>query len=85
MFGMDPGAVPEPAEYSSPPSPRSNAGMGEEEVIEVPALIEMIQFKNIVLHNRQTIYMHCIFYLYENIRDIFNDLILFPSSHLHLL
>ena len=46
MFGMDPGAVPEPAEYSSPPSPRSNAGMGEEEVINLEALIVIAQSEN---------------------------------------
>ena len=43
MFGMDPGAVPEPAEYSSPPSPRSNTRMEEEEVIDVAALIVITQ------------------------------------------
>ena len=39
MFGMDPSAVPEPAEYSSPPSPRSNAGMDEDQVKEMVASI----------------------------------------------
>ena len=38
MIVMDPGAVPEPAEYSSPPSPGGSVIMGEEEVKEMVAL-----------------------------------------------
>ena len=42
MFMMDPSAVPEPAAYSTPPSPRSNAEMGEDQVKEVVALVRFI-------------------------------------------
>ena len=44
MIGMDPGAVPEPAEYSSPPSPGGGAIMGEEEVREIAALNALSSF-----------------------------------------
>ena len=44
MIGMDPGAVPEPAEYSSPPSPGGSAIMGEEEVREMAALTASSSF-----------------------------------------
>ena len=48
MIGMDPGAVPEPAEYSSPPSPGGGAIMGEKEVREIAALNALSSF----LYNR---------------------------------
>ena len=35
MFMMDPSAVPDPAAYSTPPSPRSSAGMEEDKVKQV--------------------------------------------------
>ena len=44
MIGMDPGAVPEPAEYSSPSSPGGSAIMGEEEVKEMAALTVLSNF-----------------------------------------
>ena len=42
MFMMDPSAVPEPAAYSTPPSPRSNAAMDDDQVKEVVALVRFI-------------------------------------------
>ena len=45
MIGMDPGAVPEPAGYSSPPSPGGSAIMDE-----VKEMVALTILSNLLLH-----------------------------------